>query len=784
VAARAAAEVAGRGGVIVLLVPSIALAAQMITAWPAGCPVDHVFAVCSDYTVGGGGVRAADLAVPVSTDPEQVAKWLADATGRVLVVGTYDSAHRLAEALHRAGQVAELTVCDEAHRLAGAAGKTTAAILAPDVMPERRRLYLTATPRIGTGMSTGGELLATSMDDEAVFGTVLHTYSFRRAIADGWLKDYRIVVAALADSQVRELLDGNPGLVGQGGVPVRMAAAQATLAMTATQFGLRRCLAFLPRIAQARQFAATLPATVGLLPATQRPAGPVVARFVHGEMNSAQREGVLDRLRHPPDGGWSVVANARCLGEGVDVPAIDSVLFAAPKTSVIDIVQAVGRALRRHEGAQTATIIVPALLPDSSDDDGAAAGEGDGGRFENVLRVVRALCAHDDALAAGLARTRAARASHSGREEPGLPGQIVVHAPPGTVEQTLQALRIRIVDATAPAWHEGYAHAHAWQQRHGDLNIPQSHTCPSGFRLGSWLGRQRVLRNSGQLAADRIAALDGLGMIWDVLEEAWLRAYQEACAWQEQHGHLEVPPDVRTADGTGLATWLTNQRSAWRNGTLAAGRIALLEKIGFEPDAAQARWMRRYRQLTDALAACGGQRHLPPGSPEAVWLENQRAAHRTGKLPPDKITLLEDAGIVLRRADMWYAAYQALAEFHAAHGHTRVPRRALTPAGIDLNAWVISQRARKEQLTSEQIQLLDQIAFPWNAREDAWHARYQEAIAFKDQHGHLNATFHTPLGAWLYQQRKKHRTSRLTGQQEQLLHELGALNDPADEAGT
>ena len=130
VAARAAAQVAGRGGVIVLLVPSIALAAQMIQAWPAGCPVDRVFAVCSDYTVGGGGVRASDLAVPVSTDPEVIAKWLADAAGRVLVVGTYDSAHRLAEALRRAGQVAELTVCDEAHRLAGAAGKATAVILA------------------------------------------------------------------------------------------------------------------------------------------------------------------------------------------------------------------------------------------------------------------------------------------------------------------------------------------------------------------------------------------------------------------------------------------------------------------------------------------------------------------------------------------------------------------------------------------------------------------------------------------------------------------------------
>jgi hypothetical protein len=467
--------------------------------------------------------------------------------------------------------------------------------------------------------------------------------------------------------------------------------------------------------------------------------------------------------------------------EITSIPAIDSILFAAPKTSVIDIVQAVGRALRRHAGTETATIIVPALLPDGDD---AAAGAADGGRFENVLRVVRALCAHDDALAAGLGSTRAARASAASGREPELPGQIVVHAPPGTVAQALQALRIRIVDATTPAWHEGYAHAQAWQQQHGHLNIPYAHTTGGGFRLGSWLSSQRVLRNSGQLAAGRITALDALGMIWDVLDQAWMRAYQEACAWHQQHGHLEVPADVRTADGTGLATWLTNQRSAWRNGTLAAGRIALLEKIGAGQDASEERWMRRYHQLTSALASCGGQRYLPPGSPEAVWLENQRAAHRTGTLSADKITLLENAGIVLRRADMWHSAYQALAEFHAAHGHTRVPRRTLTPAGIDLGAWVISQRARKDQLTGEQIRLLDQIAFCWNAREDAWHARYHEAVAFKDQHGHLNALFHTPLGAWLYQQRKKHRTGRLTGQQERLLHELGALGDPTDGTGT
>ena len=213
------------------------------------------------------------------------------------------------------------------------------------------------------------------------------------------------------------------------------------------------------------------------------------------------------------------------------------------------------------------------------------------------------------------------------------------------------------------------------------------------------------------------------------------------CPHRQQHR----PGDLADQPAFGLPTE-----------TLPAGRIALLEKIGFARDAAEERGgCTAARQLTDALASCGGQRYLPPGSPEATWLENQRASHRTGKLSADKTALLEKAGIVLRRADLWYSAYQALLEcFPPPTDIPGFPRAPSPQAGIDLGAWVISQRARKDRLTEEQIRLLDQIAFPWNAREDAWHARYHEARAFKDQHGHLNATFHTPLGAWLSRRRK------------------------------
>jgi superfamily II DNA or RNA helicase len=779
IASMVAAQLAGSGGVVIVLVPSIALAAQTITAWPAGCPVDQVLAVCSDYTVGGGGVRAADLPVPVTTDAEMIAKWLADTCGRALIVGTYDSAHRLAEGLRRAGQIAELMVCDEAHRLAGRADKTTAAILARGFLPERRRLYMTATPRIGTGISAGGRLLVTSMDDEQVFGPVAYTYPFSRGIAEGWLKRYRLVVAAITDAQVNELLNSQDGgeLVADGGVPLRMAAAQAALAMTAARFGLRRTLAFLPRIDHSRQFAQTLPATLAMLPPQHRPHGPVSASHVHGRMTSIQRELVLDRLRHPPEGGWSVVANARCLSEGVDVPAIDSVLFGSPKDSVIDIIQIAGRALRPHGDADTATIIVPALLPASpgdADDDSI----GDGGSYEPVLRVVRALCAHDETLHAALGATRAARAAADSPGGQPLPAQIIVQAPDGTLAKTLDALRVRIIDGIASSWWDGYGHARAYYDQHGNLDVPTGYVTATGYRLGTWLTAQRAERNSGTMPADRVRLLDQAGMIWDRLDAAWMSAYQELRAFHAQHGHFEVPVYYCTADGIKLAEWQGTQRDADRASKLTASRRALLDELGFPWDPAQARWMRRYQQLTAALARYGGPANLPDDCPEATWLEGQHLAHHRRKLPDEKIALLEQAGIAVRRPDPWDAGYQALIAFKTAHGHLRVPDGYKTADGFALSDWQRDQRVRRkaDRMTAGQQRLLDQAGFCWDPLTEAWNARYQEAAAWKQEHGHLRLPRKHPLKEWLSRQQKNHRQGRLPEDRARLLRELGALS--------
>ena len=723
VAASVAARLAG-GGITVVLVPSIALVAQMLREWGAGCPVDRVLAVCSDWTAGHGGMSRADLAAPVSTDPEFIAKWVAGTAGRALIAGTYDSAARIAAGLRLASQEAELAVCDEAHHLAGAAGKATAAILRPGVLPARRFLFLTATPRIATGVRAGGELAVASMDDEALFGRTVFTYAAGRAIREGWLKDYRLVVAAMSDAGVAALLEDSGSLPGEGGVPLRMAAAQAALGMAVAELGLRSCVAFVPTVAQARLFARTLPGTLAMLPAARRPSGPVSAGFVHGKMNTAQRDIMLALLRRPPEGGWSVVANARCLTEGVDIPAIDSVLFAAPKDSVTDIVQAVGRPLRLSGEADTAAIIVPAVLPD---DDSEAEGGGVG-RWENVVQVVRALSAHDDRLAASLAAARASRPARSrdGGPEPALPPGIVVQAPPGTAARVLDALRVRIINGATSPWHEWHALLRQYQQEHGHADVPQDYRAPAGQLLGQWLSGQRSDHANGVLAAERAAALEELGITWSLYEAAWQRGLAHATAYHAAHGHLNVPHGWTDEDGFPLYQWLTDNRGQFLAGTLDPGRASQLKALGFTAQTKAQAAFERGLDALDAYIAANGHARVPVGyvAPDGyrlgTWVANKRTDKQ--KMPAADKDALDERGMV------WAAPAAAFAEgldhldaYIAGHGHARAPRSYTAPDGYRLGNWLHRQRQRcgnprpgQPPLTAAETAALSSRGISWN----------------------------------------------------------------------
>ncbi|NEB01882.1 DEAD/DEAH box helicase family protein [Streptomyces sp. SID13726] len=603
-ALRAAEELVQGDGLIVVLAPSLALVAQILREWQDACMVEfRAMAVCSDEKVSDAPVRTKDFWVPVSTDPDMIASWLSGG-GRRVIFGTYMSAARVGEGLRQRGIEVDLLVCDEGHHLFGKRDATRRRIVTDATfLPHRRRLVMTATPDVTGGQAEG----ALTWRDEELFGPVLFRYPFARGIAEGYLKDYRLVVLGIGDAEARALLADTASDYVDGEIALRTVVAQAALAHARSSYGTERAISFHPRVQQAADFARTLPATIARLQAVKQPTGRVHATHISGAMDTAQREEIMAWLAQPPAGGWTVVSNAQCLTEGVDVPAVDTIVFTHPSRSAAKVAQAVGRAMRRsRHTASIATIIVPVIVPDETAE---VDGELDAGDFEALFEVVRALRAHDDVLAGELDQERVNRslraaarkdAGDSGLPEPeapGVPERITFHLPDGTSDRILHQLRLLTVRNSTSSWWERYADAVAFHREHGHLRVPENHPGASGRRLDSWLVTVRRQRRTGRVSQDRIDALDRLGMEWDPMDARRQQLLSDARAYHRENGNLDVPDSHVTAEGRPLGQQFGWLRASYREGRLHQPLIDALDDMGM-------RWDPQSARKQELLKAC------------------------------------------------------------------------------------------------------------------------------------------------------------------------------------
>lgn len=641
---RAAEGLLPEGGTVAVLTPSLTLIAQTLRAWGRYAERElDVLAVCGDDTVADAAVHTEDLPVPVTTNSEDIAAWLRRpaSTGMRLVLCTHLSGPRLADAVLATGPL-DLVILDEAHHYAGRVDYSTRQILRPGRLLSRRRLAMTATPRedlrLHRGAVQGGSVPMVGMDDETVFGPVLGDYPFARGIAEGYLEDYRIAVIGVPDSQARALLaeKGVEYVDAPGAPSLQTVVAQAALGRAREQYGVERVLTFHPRVEAAAEFSRTLAGT--LAHAAPGEQSLLYTAHVHGQMDQRLRERVLGRLRDT-GGGWSVISNSRCLGEGIDVPAVDAVLFAHPKKSAVDITQAVGRALRRDpQTPGPATIIVPLVVPDEEGE----IGDLEPGDFTTLWQVVRALRAHDEALGAALDAER----SHESRSNPGLPEKITVILPQGTSRSFLAELKLLLVRQTVSVWWEGYDRAARFYAEYGHLRIPRSH--PDG--AGAWVADQRSKRRKGLLRAQRIALLEKIGMEWELNLAAEKRAEGLAHArrFYAEFGHLRVPQDYVTADGYGLGEFMKYQRVAFAAGSLPADHVAALDEMGMIWSRLD-RWSKDFLRAKAFFEREGHLRapadHREDGLHLAAWLTSQRRRYKKGSITPEEIDLLEGIGM-------------------------------------------------------------------------------------------------------------------------------------------
>ncbi|MBI2511769.1 MAG: DEAD/DEAH box helicase family protein [Opitutae bacterium] len=388
---------------VLVAVPSIALIRQTLETWmrealARGEAADWL-CVCSDADVAKTEkaeliAHVHELGLPCDTDPAVLATHLTalrERDGQVVVLTTYQSSPVLAEAAREAGFSFDFAVLDEAHRTTGHKAKHFSHLLFDENLPLSRRLFMTATERRFQGRS--GEVV--SMDDPALYGETFALLTFKDAIAatPPILSDYRILTIGVRASEVARLVEANRwldlGAEGLDEVTAQALASLIALRGATGEHGVRHAVSFHSSIARAKQFRELCGRLNGAFAAET----PIAPHHVNGGMGSAARQRELKEfLAATP----SLVTNARCLTEGVDVPSIDCVFFADPKGSTIEIVQAAGRALRLDpaSGKTMGYILLPLVVPDGATLDEVA----ESSAFKFVLFVLRALATHDERI--------------------------------------------------------------------------------------------------------------------------------------------------------------------------------------------------------------------------------------------------------------------------------------------------------------------------------------------------------------------------------------------------
>ena len=398
--ALALAESLAPTGHVLFLVPSLSLLSQTLREWTAEStrPI-HSLAVCSDANIGKkhtkGGEDAADittvdLAFPATTSARQIVRQYRDIqrlaetksvpAQMTVVFSTYQSIDAVSEAQEAGLPAFDLIICDEAHRTTGVtlSGEDESHFVKVHdaaFIRGKKRLYMTATPRIysddtkGKAKEADAELC--SMDDATIFGEELHRLGFGEGVSRGLLSDYKVLVLAVDEKYVsatfqRQIADANNELNLDDAVKITgcwnglaKRFDQATASESDLQGDtahMRRAVAFSRTIKDSKafkeQFAQMIEVYRESHPDEEAPLHCELDH-VDGTFNALQRNALLDWLKATaPENTCRILSNARCLSEGVDVPALDAVLFLNPRNSVIDVVQSVGRVMRRAEGKE------------------------------------------------------------------------------------------------------------------------------------------------------------------------------------------------------------------------------------------------------------------------------------------------------------------------------------------------------------------------------------------------------------------------------------------------
>jgi predicted helicase len=428
-------------GFVLFLVPSIALLGQTLREWSNDSknPLNAI-CICSDPEISkkktkiedSESFNIEDLALPASTNVPQILSQFASLElnakeGMTVVFSTYQSIEVIAKAQQQLAKQNskfaqfDLIICDEAHRTTGVtiAGEDESAFTKVhnnDFIKAKKRLYMTATPRLydqdTKSKAAQAEAVLCSMDEPELYGEEIYRIGFGEAVSLDLLTDYKVLILTLNEADVpkdiqkmiadddHEIdLDDASKLIGCINALSKQVLGDAGIILSSDPEPMKRAVAFCQSIKVSKKITNTFNTTSGTyinsLPQEKKSKMVVMAsEHIDGTMAAPRRDELLNWLKEEtPQNNCRVLTNVRCLSEGVDVPSLDAVLFLSARNSQVDVVQSVGRVMRRAEGKKYGYIIIPVIVPSDIEAERALD---DNKRYAVVWTVLNALRAHDD----------------------------------------------------------------------------------------------------------------------------------------------------------------------------------------------------------------------------------------------------------------------------------------------------------------------------------------------------------------------------------------------------
>ncbi|MET9804215.1 Helicase associated domain protein [Streptomyces sp. NPDC006368] len=736
------------GGRILVMVPTLDLIVQSAQSWRRVGHRAPMVAVCSvdkDEVLEQLGVRT-------TTNPIQLVLWAgsgpvvvfatyaslvdredpADVTGRRTVPGPLESALAGGERLYGQRMAPfDLAILDEGHMTAGDIGRPWAAIHDNSRIPVDFRLYLTATPRILAAPRPqrgrdGREVVIASMEDDShTYGTRIFDLGLAEAVERSILAGFEI--------DVLEIRDPDPilGLSEDALRGRRVALLQAALLEHAAQQNLHTTMVFHQRVEEAAAFAEQMPATAAelytaeasaaaLAGAEELPASSIDAELYEleegrhvppdrvwadwlcGDHPIAHRREVIHRFANGIDTQnrrvhRAFLSSVRALGVGVDITGlrgVEAVCIVGSRSSQVDVVQNIGRALRPNPDGttKTARIIIPVFLQPGEDPKDMIASAS----YQPLVDILQALRSHSErmvdqlasrALTRGTERRRLhvrptpSPATAAGPENGDMPEEtsqtqqevdrvtsiVVNFAHPRDAADIAALTRCRVIRPQSLIWLEGYQALTRWRAENGITGL---HAVPydteaevgvtKGYPLGRWVHQQRRAHRAGELDPHRKELLDDAGMVWEPGDEAWENKLAALRSYRRAHGHLAPRQDAVWGEGEAMVPigqHLANlRRKGAKNGLgkdpeRAAERAAQLAAI--DPDwncPWPLDWQRHYKVLADLVDADGVLPHIAPGvvfdgDDIGRWLTRQKNPGTWAQLSTEQQERLTTLGV-------------------------------------------------------------------------------------------------------------------------------------------